>query len=61
MKYSVMVHAIGEDDEAAFVGITSVWADTQNDARRFAVEELWDERLTSAGCRAVAAVIGCVS
>ncbi len=56
-----MVHAIGEDDEAAFVGITSIWADTQNDARRFAVEELWDERLTSAGCRAVAAVIGCVS
>ena len=58
MKYTVVVHAIAEDGEAAFVGLTSVSAPTGKEARRRAIDALWDDRLTCASCRARASVIG---
>ena len=60
MKYTIVVQAIAEDGEAIFVGRTTVRAETEEQARSRAINRLWDDRLTSAGCRAVAAVIGCV-
>ncbi len=58
MKYTVVVHAIGEDGEAAFVGQTSLFASTANEARQRAIDALWDDRMTCASCQAQANVIG---
>lgn len=58
VKYTVMVHALPECGEAIFVGETSVSAPTAKEAKRRAIETLWDDRLTCASCRARASVIG---
>ena len=53
-----MVHALPECGEAIFVGETSVSAPTAKEAKRRAIDALWDDRLTCASCRARASVIG---
>ncbi len=58
MKYTVVVHAIDESGEAVFVGLTSVSAPAAREAKRRAIEALWDDRLTCASGRARASVIG---
>ncbi len=57
MKYTVVVHAIGEDGTEAFVGTKTLEAPTAVKARAQAIEELWDDRLTCASCRARATVV----
>lgn len=58
MKYIVVVRALSEGGEAMFVGQISVSAPSAKEARRRAIETLWDDRLTCASCRARASVIG---
>ena len=58
MKYTVVVHALPEGGEPVFVGQTSVSAPTAKEAKRQAIDALWDDRLTCASCRARASVIG---
>jgi len=58
VKYTVVVHALSEGGEAVFVGQISVSAPTAKEARRRAIDALWDDRLTCASCRARASVIG---
>jgi len=58
VKYTVVVHALPECGEAIFVGQTSLSASTAKEAKRRAIEALWDDRLTCASCRACASVIG---
>lgn len=57
MKYTVVVHAVGEDGTEAFVGTKTLEAPTAVKAREQAIEELWDDRLTAASCRARATVV----
>lgn len=58
MKYTVVVHAIAESGEAVFVGLISVSAPSAKEAKHWAIEALWEDRLTSSSCRAQASVIG---
>ena len=58
MKYTVVVHALSEGGEPIFVGQASVSAQTAKEAKRRAIDALWDDRLTCASCRARASVIG---
>ncbi len=57
MKYTVVVHAVGEDGAEAFVGKRTVEAPTAARARKQAIEDLWDDRLSCASCSARAAVL----
>lgn len=51
-KYEVTVFAVGDDGDETKLGTASVEATSLVDAQRLAIDELWDARLDSAGCKA---------